>query len=82
MNATSQPPITILRLKQLQARTGLGRSTIFDRANPRSPRHDPTFPKKIRLGAKAGTSAIGWSADDVQIWLEARIAASRSDEKH
>lgn len=35
----------VLRLKQVQEKTGLGRSTIYDRLNPRSARFDNSFPR-------------------------------------
>lgn len=42
--------IRILRRKQLEDRTGLSRSTIYARLNPKSPNYDPTFPRPIELG--------------------------------
>ena len=51
----------------------LSRSTIYDRINPRSPLHDATFPKPIRLGA----GAIGWIESEVEGWLRSQIEASR-----
>lgn len=75
MNQTSDHrPTKILRLKQLQECVGLSRSSIYDRLNRRSPRHDPTFPTPVSIGA----SAVGWVASEVETWLETRIAASRT----
>lgn len=73
----SQPqaaPI-ILRRKQVEARTGLSRTTIYDRINPKSPRYDATFPTPISLGASAG--AVGWLESELNAWIESRIASSR-----
>lgn len=64
----------ILRLKEVQIRTGLSRSTIYDRLNPKSARHDPTFPKRIHIGS----DAVGWIESEIQAWLELRITVSRS----
>ncbi|MDD5300368.1 MAG: AlpA family transcriptional regulator [Gallionella sp.] len=66
--------LTILRRKQVEARTGLSRSTIYDKINPMSPRHDPTFPKQVKLGA----DAVGWLEGEVNAWLQSRVIASRS----
>ncbi|MBU7436183.1 MULTISPECIES: helix-turn-helix transcriptional regulator [Paraburkholderia] len=66
----------ILRMKQLVLMVGLGKSTVYDYLNPKSPRHDPTFPKPVKLGA----SAVGWIDHEVTAWLESRIAASRQDD--
>ena len=48
--------------------TGLSRSTIYDKINPASPRHDPLFPRKVGLGARA----VGWYMQEVEQWLQAR----------
>lgn len=55
----------IIRLKELMHRTGLARSTIYDRIDMDSPRHDPEFPKPRKLGG----TAVGWSEEDVEAWL-------------
>ena len=57
--------IRIIRLPELKARTGLSRSTIYDRSNPKSKRYDPLFPKPLKIGS----SAIGWLLDDVLAWI-------------
>lgn len=64
----------ILRLKQVMERTGLSRSTIYDRIQPSSPRHDPSFPRQISLGG----DAVGWVDTELDAWLQRRIAADRS----
>lgn len=66
---------TIQRRRELEARLGLSRSTIYDKLNPGSPRYDATFPKPIRLGNGA---AVGWLAHEVDNWLRAQIEASRN----
>ena len=69
--------LTIIRRKQLEARTGLSRSTIYAqmRENPKRPGDfDPTFPKPISMGAKA----VGWIESEVEAWLAARVAESRN----
>ncbi|WP_083860681.1 AlpA family phage regulatory protein [Chromobacterium haemolyticum] len=73
MAAPIQQTPTIIRRKQVEARTGLCRSTIYDKLNPNSPRHDTNFPKPISLG----TGAVGWIESEVTEWIEARILMSR-----
>lgn len=64
----------ILRLKQVMERTGLSRSTIYDRMNPNSPRHDPSFPRQLSLGG----DAVGWAESAIDNWVQSRIVARRS----
>jgi len=65
--------LTIIRRKQVEVRTGLSRSTIYDRINPKSPRYDAAFPRPISLGA----AAVGWLEHEVSAWLASRADASR-----
>lgn len=46
----------VLRIREVQSRIGLSRSTIYDRMNPMSPRYDKSFPRPVKLGM----SAVGW----------------------
>ena len=71
LGATSHP--RVLRLKQVQERLGLGRSTIYDRINPKSPRYDRSFPKPIKLGV----SAVGWIEENITAWIESRVEEAR-----
>lgn len=73
MTVIFQRRLSILRRKQVEARTGLSRSTIYDRLNPKSPRYDPSFPKQISLGE----DAVGWIEAEVDAWIAARVHASR-----
>lgn len=66
--ATSVTQLTIIRLKTVQQRTGLSRSTIYDKMDAKSPRFDGTFPKRISLG----TGSVGWYESEVNHWLESR----------
>ena len=60
--------ITILRLPQVIARTGLSRSSIYAKVAAGE------FPETINLGARA----VGWLADEVEAWLVARVEATRN----
>ncbi|MDR1463593.1 MAG: AlpA family transcriptional regulator [Azoarcus sp.] len=67
----------ILRRKQVEARIGLSRGTIYAKLkfNPKRPGDfDPDFPKPINIGAKA----VGWIEDEVNDWLNAQIQKSRN----
>jgi prophage regulatory protein len=64
---TTEPPATILRRPQVEARTGLSRSTIYARIQ------DGTFPRPILLGSRA----VGWISNEIDGWLDQRIKASR-----
>ena len=59
--APPRPP-QILRLKEVMAIVGLGRSAIYNM------RAAGTFPKPVRLGARA----VGWIAEDVVAWIAQR----------
>lgn len=59
--------LRILRRKQVEARIGLSRSSIYDAVNA------GTFPKPINLGRQS----VGWIEAEIDQWLRARIAASR-----
>jgi len=68
MNEAIHPPLSsILRLKQVTARTGLARSTIYERIKAGG------FPAQISLGARA----VGWLEADVQAWIAAQVQRSR-----
>ncbi len=69
--------LRILRRKQLEDRTGLSRSTIYARLNPKSPSYDPTFPKPIELGHGMQNPPVGWVESEVEAYLAARIEKSR-----
>ena len=61
----------ILRLPAVVSRTGLSRSTIYAKLDPKSLYHDATFPKPVKLGLRA----VGWKEAAVTDWLQTREAA-------
>lgn len=68
--------LTILRRKQVEARTGLSRSSIYAklRHNPKRPSdYDPTFPRQVSVGAKS----VGWIQAEIDAWLTAQVEKSR-----
>ena len=68
MTDTSQLHHCILRRKQVEARTGLSRSTLYARIKA------GTFPAPVSLGPRA----VGWIASDEQRWVSDRIDAGWS----
>ena len=55
----------ILRLPTVIVRTGLSRSTIYQRVS------EGTFPKPLSLGARA----VGWLESEIDEWLSSRLRA-------
>lgn len=53
-----------LRRRDVEARTGLSRSTLY------AMMAQGTFPKPVRLGARA----VGWPESEIAAWLESRKA--------
>lgn len=64
-------PLSVLKSQSLQERTGLSRSAIYDKLNPTSPRHDPEFPKQVKLGPRA----VGWIESEVNGWLQQTMSS-------
>jgi prophage regulatory protein len=58
---------TILRLRQVEARTGLGKSQIYRGIR------EKTFPKAIPIGKRA----VGWILSDIEAWIARMIEAGR-----
>lgn len=65
-------PSKILRRKQVEAHTGLSRSTIYAWVR------DGIFPAPISLGPKA----VGWLQSELDAWLAERARVSRPDVGH
>ena len=61
--------LRILRRRQVEAQTGLSRSTLYDyiRAG--------RFPPAVRVGSRA----VGWVASEVDAWLALQVERSRSN---
>ena len=56
-----------LRRKQVETRTGLSRSTIYQYIK------DGVFPKPVPLGPRA----VGWLESDVSEWIAGRVKIAR-----
>lgn len=70
MEAFAPKRSRVIRLPGCLSIVGLSRSTIFDISNPKSPRYDPTFPKKVRIGLRA----VGWFEDEIYAWTASKRA--------
>lgn len=64
MENEAQKPKRVIRLPETELRTGLKKSTIYERLA------NGEFPKPINLGSRA----VGWIESDIEDWIEARIA--------
>jgi len=64
------PRSRVIRLRTCLDIIGLSRSTVFDISSPKSPRFDPTFPKKVRIGMRA----IGWYEEEIHAWIASKRA--------
>ena len=59
-------PIRILRLAQVLQVTGLGKTTLYDLQS------QGAFPMRVKITEHS----VGWVEQDVQSWLERRVALS------
>ena len=66
-----QKDLRILRRNQVEARTGLSRSTIYLQMS------HGNFPKSISLGARA----VGWLESEIEDWLASRIKVRDSEQE-
>lgn len=66
---------TTLRLPQVIAITGLKKTNIYNKINPKSKYHDPDFPRPFQLSNTA-KGAVGWRSDQVHTWLNNRAQRS------
>jgi prophage regulatory protein len=59
-----------VRLREVQARTGLARSTIYLRIQ------QGRFPKPIPLGS---SRVVGFLVDEIEGWISEQVRAARPD---
>ncbi len=67
-DAVQQGATTLLRMRQVKARTGLSRSTIYLRIKAGE------FPAQVSLGPRA----VGWLEAEVERWIATQVERSRS----
>ena len=63
--------LIILRLRDVKARTGLSRSTIYLRMS------EDLFPKPISLGGLS----VGWIEAEVSEWIAHKVPTSRQGQQ-
>lgn len=59
----------IINIKEVIQFTSISRAKIYEMINEKSKYFDPTFPQPIRLSE----SRIGWSAWEVNQWIEDKL---------
>ncbi len=65
--AQQKTPLIILRRRDVEARTGLPRSTMYALMK------QGKFPKQVSLGERA----VGWVQSEIEEWIEQHISQSR-----
>lgn len=71
MDTISSNSKRLIRLDEVKHKTGLSRSSIYQRIKEQS------FPSCINLGA--GGRSVGWLESEIDAWIESRIA-ERADQ--
>ncbi|MGL5177934.1 MAG: helix-turn-helix transcriptional regulator [Aeromonas veronii] len=66
INQNTMEQHRVLRASDVHRMLGISRSTLYDWINPSSPRYDPSFPKRVQLGA----NSVGWRLVSILKWLE------------
>lgn len=61
----------LLRMPRVEAKTSLKKTYIYELM--RKPLEEGGFPRPVRLGGRA----VAWSENEVQAWVDARIAEAR-----
>ncbi|MCF0264268.1 AlpA family phage regulatory protein [Acinetobacter guillouiae] len=61
----------LINIHQVVQFVGVCRSTIYEMMDENSPYYDPTFPKKVKITQ----NRIGWSAWEINQWIEGRLAS-------
>ena len=69
MAQLNQRDPVILRRRQVEARTGLSRSTLYQYIK------NGAFPRSVPLGPRA----VGWVESEVSEWIATRISIRRGD---
>lgn len=65
---TTSHPITLRRIGQVQADTGLSRSAVYRLLKLGE------FPEPVKLSDSPGAAAIAWASNEIDAWIAARIA--------
>lgn len=68
-------PLVMIRLRDVLRRTGLSRSTIYNKLDINSSHYDELFPKQVRVGS----GSVRWIESEIDFWIEKCIASSREN---
>ena len=60
---------TIQKLPRVKARVGHGKTWIYEQIKK------GTFPQAIRIGERS----VGWLEEEIDQWIDARVAETRGD---
>lgn len=61
---------SMLRLPEVIRRTGLSRSTIYNKLDKKSLNYDPLFPKQAKLGGRA----VAWDEEELDFWIRSQLS--------
>lgn len=73
MTGKPKKNIRFIRLRTVMNKTGLSRSTIYNKLKQDSKYFDPTFPNQIKLGG----GAVAWIEHEIDDWMEDQVEISR-----
>lgn len=68
--------LVMLRLRDVLKRTGLSRSTIYNKLDVASPHYDAEFPRQIRVGRVS----VRWIESEINSWMEGCVKLSRQNQ--
>lgn len=72
MSAGHASNFIVIRRNDVCKKLKISNSTLYNKLNQSSHQYDPSFPKRVRLGA----SSVGWIESEIDDWiLSHRIAA-------
>ncbi|MEX5989657.1 helix-turn-helix transcriptional regulator [Providencia hangzhouensis] len=60
--------MVILRVKDVISRLKIGKSTLYDWLNHKSPRFKGDFPRPVKISE----TMVGWLEDEINNWLETK----------
>ncbi|QPL48160.1 AlpA family phage regulatory protein [Halomonas sp. A40-4] len=63
----------MLKISEVISRTGLSRSTIYNKIDCKSAGYDSTFPKQAKLGARA----VAWDEVEIEHWIQGQLRARK-----
>lgn len=66
----------MLRMPHMEEKLKVCRTTMYSWGDPSSPYFDPTWPKPVKLGARA----VAWDEALVDAWIESRSTAGRNQD--